>query len=40
MPCIIIIRKGIGERVNRVLEVDLDGEDMTLTIFDVPWDMA
>ena len=25
-----------GERVNRVLEVDLDGEDVTLTAYDLP----
>jgi predicted nuclease of predicted toxin-antitoxin system len=26
----------IGEPVNRVLEVDLDGEDVTLTLYDLP----
>ena len=26
----------IGEPVNRVLEVDLDGEEMTLTLYDLP----
>ena len=25
-----------GEPVNRVLEVDLDGEDVTLTAYDLP----
>jgi predicted nuclease of predicted toxin-antitoxin system len=26
----------IGEPINRVLEVDLDGEDVTLTLYDLP----
>ena len=26
----------IGEPVNRVLEVDLDGDDVTLTLYDLP----
>jgi hypothetical protein len=26
----------LGEPVNRVLEVDLDGEDVTLTLYDMP----
>jgi hypothetical protein len=26
----------IGEPVNRVIEVDLDGEDVTLTLYDLP----
>jgi predicted nuclease of predicted toxin-antitoxin system len=26
----------IGEPVNRVLEIDLDGEDVTLTLYDLP----
>jgi predicted nuclease of predicted toxin-antitoxin system len=26
----------IGEPVNRVLEVDLDGQDVTLTLYDLP----
>jgi hypothetical protein len=26
----------IGEPVNRVLEVDLDGEEVTLTLYDLP----
>ena len=26
----------IGEPVNRVLEVDLDGEDATFTLYDLP----
>jgi len=29
----------IGEPVNRVLEVDLDGEDVPLTLYDLPPDM-
>jgi predicted nuclease of predicted toxin-antitoxin system len=29
----------IGEPVNRVLEVDLDGDDVTLTLYDLPPDM-
>jgi predicted nuclease of predicted toxin-antitoxin system len=27
-----------GEPINRVLEVDIDGEDMTFTIYDLPRD--
>jgi hypothetical protein len=26
----------VGELVNRVLEVDLDGDEMTLTLYDLP----
>ena len=26
----------IGEPVNRVLEIDLDGEEVTLTLYDLP----
>jgi hypothetical protein len=26
----------IGEPINRVLEVDLDGEEVTLTLYDLP----
>ena len=26
----------IGEPVNRVLEVDLDGDEVTLTLYDLP----
>jgi hypothetical protein len=26
----------IGEPINRVLEVDLDGDDVTLTLYDLP----
>jgi len=26
----------VGEPVNRVLEVDLDGDDVTLTLYDLP----
>jgi hypothetical protein len=29
-------RAAIGEPINRVLEVDLEGEEVTLTLYDLP----
>jgi hypothetical protein len=31
-----LFKAAIGEPVNRVLEVDLDGEDVTLALYDLP----